>query len=197
MLALYGCAQSVNLLATKVAAPAASLLYVGANGLLIPLTPPPGASILSFSNGAYAFVPMPAKGDKGDTGPQGMPGAAALLPTANEGDVLVYVNGKWTGAPASFNIDVTDSTATMPITLCSKTAAKGGPYWIGGYVNIRSADNSGTVTLQYSYTDLDGNSITRWFRPCRRSATASTTRSSSAAKQVRLLPLAPYFPIQA
>ena len=171
-LALYGCAQSVNLLATKVAAPAGSLLYVGVNGLLIPLTPPPGTSILSFSNGTYAFVPLPAKGDKGDTGPQGQSGAqgaqgesgaTAMLPSANEGDVLAYLNGQWLGTPATFNIDVSDSTATAPITLANKAAVKGGAYWIGGYVNIRSTDNSGTVALQYSYTDQNGDRITRSF----------------------------------
>lgn len=171
-IALYGCAQ-VNLLATKVSAPAGSLLYVGANGFLIPLTPPAsGATVLSFSNGVYSFVPLPAKGDKGDTGiagvpgaagPQGIPGTGASLPAANEGDVLVYVNSKWTGTPATFNIDVSDSTAAKPISLANKLAVKGGAYWIGGYVNIRSTDNTGTVALQYSYTNINGNSVTRLF----------------------------------
>ena len=96
-MALISCAQSVNLLATKVSAPAGSIFQVGSNGYLVPINAPTDNQIylLTAKAGMLSYMPLsvaaasvgagspgPAgptglqglKGDKGDTGIQGVTG---------------------------------------------------------------------------------------------------------------------------
>ena len=54
---------------------------------------------------------------------------------------------------------------TAPQTISQVTAAKGGQYSIGGYVYIRSTDNKGPITLQYSFTDNNGTLQTGSYPP--------------------------------
>lgn len=163
---LTGCAAQVPEL-TKTALPNGFVIVV--NGVQTTVTPAAAISMLGITNG----LPGPqgiqglqgAPGQMGSPGAQGLQGVAGVnglngasfhLPSGyHNGDVL-YINGDSVAStPAILQVSTVQKKGQTSGTVVSTDKARINGEWIGVYLNI-TAITSGSVSIQYQYTDSNG-----------------------------------------
>lgn len=137
----------------------------GATGGIGPQGPagpqgPTGATGNTGANGATGPQgPQGGKGDKGDPGVNAISLAQMIASIPhNVGDVLTFSkNDSLIAVPANKYIggDVV-MAQTAPLVLPNYQAVRGGGYRITGILSVATV-TTGSVTLNYSYTDGDGN----------------------------------------